>query len=65
MSKYKTEEQKNAFTAGVLVMLIINIGFNLFRIEGWGPYVGLPIIIFGILYGRHYTKDKPKNKEDE
>ena len=63
MSRYKTEEQKNAFTAGLLLMFIMNIGFNLFRIEGWGPYVGLPIIIFSILYGRYYTKDKPKNKD--
>ena len=65
MSKYKTEEQKSAFTVGLLIMFIMNIGFSLFRIEGWGPYVGLPIIIFSILYGRHYTKDKPKNKENE
>jgi len=62
MSRYKTEEQKNAFTAGLLLMFIMNIGFNLFRIEGWGPYVGLPIIILSILYGRHYTKDKPKQR---
>lgn len=62
MSRYKTEEQKNAFTAGLLLMFIMNIGFNLFRIEGWGPYIGLPIIIFSVIYGRYYTKDKPKKR---
>lgn len=65
MSKYKTEEQKSAFGVGLIVMLILQGGFDLCKIEGWGPYVGMPMIIFFFIYTYQYTADGLKNKEDE
>ena len=65
MSRYKTEEQKIAFCVGGLVITILHGGFDVCKIEEWGPYVGIPMILFSVIYGRYYTKDKPKNKDDE
>ena len=65
MSKYKTEEQKSAFGVGLIVMLILQGGFDLCKIEGWGPYVGMTMIIFFFIYTYQYTAGGLKNKEDE
>jgi hypothetical protein len=62
MSRYKTEEQKSAFGVGILVISILHGGFDVFRIEGWGPYVGIPMILFSVICAYQYTKDDPKNK---
>ena len=46
-------------------MLILQGGFDLCKIEGWGPYVGMSMIIFFFIYTYQYTADGLKNKEDE
>ena len=65
MSKYKTKKQKIAFAQGLIIAVVLNIGGGLCKIEGWGPYVGIPMILFGFICAYQYTKDDPKNKEDE
>lgn len=65
VKKYKTEEQKNAFGVGLIVMLILQGGFDVWRLEGWGPYIGILMILFSVICAYEYTKDDPKNKDDE
>lgn len=60
MGEYKTEKQKTAFVTGLIVMLILHIGFDLCEVEGWGAYVGIPMIIFSFICAYQYGKDNPK-----
>lgn len=62
MSRYKTEEQINAFAFAMFIALILNIGFDLCRVERWGPYVGIPMVLFGFIVIFQYSRTKPKQR---
>lgn len=49
MKNYKTKKQKEAFFIGMLTMLIVNIGLDLFGMGSWITYVGFFLILLGTL----------------
>ena len=62
MSRY-TEEEISAVCVGIVLTTILHAGFDLSKIEGWGVYVGIPMILFAAI--RMYKITNPKNKKDE
>ncbi len=54
---YKTTEEKNSFSMGLLTMLLISIGTNLFGAGGWKTYLGLAGMTISAIIFWKYLKD--------
>ena len=65
MSNYRTKEQINAFGLGMFIMILFQCGWDLCNLGGWTMWLGIPMIIFTIIFVWSYTMEKPKNQEDE
>ena len=61
MSEYKTKEQKDGFSMGLLTMLLASIGTNLFSQGSWMTYLGLFLMILAAINVWKYTR-KPKQR---
>jgi len=61
MKNYKTTEQKEGFSMGLLTMLIVNIGLDLFGMGGWISYIGAFLIVLATINVFVYV-GKPKQR---
>lgn len=52
----KSKEEKDAFTLGLLTMLLANIGVDLFNTGGWITYIGLVVMFISANYVYQYVK---------
>ena len=60
MKKYKTEEQKDGFSMGMLTMLLLYIGMDLFEMGSWMTYLGLFLLVMATCNVFKYLRNKPK-----
>jgi hypothetical protein len=65
MSNYRTKEQINAFGLGMFIMILFHLGWDLCNLGGWTLFLGIPILIFTVIFVWAYTMEKPKSQEDE
>tara|TARA_R110001592_G_scaffold67_3_gene422 strand:- start:16070 stop:16273 length:204 start_codon:yes stop_codon:yes gene_type:complete len=66
MSNYSTREQRNAFTVGMGIMMLAHLGWDLCNLGGWTLFLGIPILIFTVIFVWAYTmEEKAKSQEDE
>ena len=65
MSNYRTKEQINAFGVGMFIMILFHAGWDLCNLGGWALWLGIPMIIFTVIFVWAYTMEKQKNQEDE
>jgi len=65
MSNYRTEEQINSFGLGMMIMILFNVGWDLCSLGGWTMWLGIPILIFTVIFVWTYTMKNTKNQEDE
>ncbi len=63
MNKYKTTEQKEGFSMGLLTMLMVNIGLDLFGMGSWATYIGAFLIVLATVNVFVYV-GKPKENEE-
>ena len=60
MKKYKTEEQKDGFSMGMLTMLLLYMGMDLFEMGSWMTYLGAFLLGLATVNVFVYV-GKPKN----
>lgn len=66
MSNYRTKEQINAFGVGMFIMILFHAGWDLCNLGGWALWLGIPMIIFTVIFVWAYTmEEKVKSQEDE
>ncbi len=65
MSNYRTKKQINSFGLGMFIMIFFQCGLSLCNLGGWTMYLGIPMVIFTVIFVWSYTMEKPKNQEDE
>lgn len=65
MSNYRTKEQIEAFSVGMFIMMLFHVGWDLCNLGGWTLCLGIPILIFTVIFVWAYTIKETKNQEDE
>ena len=66
MSNYSTREQRNAFGVGIFMTTLFHAGWDLCNLGGWALWLGIPMIIFTVIFAWAYTmEEKSKSQEDE
>ena len=56
--KYKTKQQKEGFSMGLITMFTAHIGVNLFDAGGWVAYLGLSLMILAAVIVWKYARKR-------
>jgi hypothetical protein len=54
----KNKKEKSAFSMGMLCMLILSVGVDLFGQQGWVCYFGLALMLTSTVIVYSYTKSE-------